>query len=136
MHTFGWKKNRSKDQPLQPKTAPEEGTACRGPTGKTSQSREDDAALRLILAFFVFVADFAIVVGLEENDLAQSFVRINLCGQRRGIADFESHEAFPLRLERRDIDDDAAARVRRLAHADSKDISRNAEILDGTRERE
>ena len=34
------------------------------------QSRQDDAALRLVLPFFVLVADFAVFVAHEEQHLA------------------------------------------------------------------
>ena len=37
--------------------------------------------------------------------------------------------AFPLRLQRRDVDDDATASIGRLTQADSKHISRDAEIF-------
>ena len=44
--------------------------------------------------------------------------------------------AFPLRLERSDVDDDAATRVGALAQAHHEGVARNAEILHGTRQRE
>src|SRR5438874_8167473 len=100
------------------------------------QPRQDDAALGLVLAFFVFVADFASVVGLEENYLAEPFVGINFCGQRSGVADFESDEAFPFRFERSDVDDDAATRVSGFADGDGEDVAGDAEIFDGARQRE
>ncbi len=90
----------------------------------------------MILALLIFVADFAIVVGLEEDDLAQSFICINLCRQRSGVADLESHETFPLRLERCDVDDDAAARVGGFTDADGQHVARNLEVLHGAGERE
>src|SRR5262245_49067984 len=82
------------------------------------QTRQDDASLRLILAVFIFVAEFAVFIGEEEDDLAKSFVGVNLRRQRRGIADFEGDKTFPLRLKRRDVDDDAAAGIGGLADAD------------------
>ena len=39
--------------------------------------------------------------------------------------------AFPLRLQRRDVDDDAAARVGALAQTDGQHVTRNTEVLDG-----
>ncbi|MNY11780.1 hypothetical protein D3C86_1448280 [compost metagenome] len=38
---------------------------------------------------------------------------------------------FPLRLKRRDVDDDAAARVGAFTQANGQYITRNAEIFDG-----
>ena len=43
---------------------------------------------------------------------------------------------FPLRLQRRDVDDDAATRVGALAQANGQYIARNAEVLDGAGKRE
>ena len=48
----------------------------------------------------------------------------------------EPSSAFPFRLQRRHVDDDAAARVGALAQADGQHAARNAEILDGARQRE
>src|SRR5450756_1229810 len=45
------------------------------------------------------------------------------------------HIAFPLRLERCDVDDDAAARISGLAQADGQYTAWDAEIFDGTRQR-
>src|SRR5262249_8365914 len=98
------------------------------------QARKHDAALRLIFALFVLVADFAVFVGLEENDLAQAFIGVDLRGQRSGVADFERDKSFPLRLERRDVDDDAATGISRFADADRQDVARNAEVFDRTSE--
>ena len=42
---------------------------------------------------------------------------------------------FPLGLERRDIDDDAAARIRRLAETHREYAARDSEILHRARER-
>lgn len=44
------------------------------------QPRQDDAALRLVLPFFVLVADFAIFVAHEEKHLAETFVGVDFCG--------------------------------------------------------
>ncbi len=44
--------------------------------------------------------------------------------------------AFPLRLQRGDVDDDAATRVGALAQADGQDVARDAEVLDGARQGE
>jgi hypothetical protein len=39
--------------------------------------------------------------------------------------------AFPLRLERGDVDDDAATGIGALAQADGQHVARNAEVFDG-----
>src|SRR6185312_13233512 len=69
--------------------------------------------LLLVLALLVGIAGLANVVrvGLEEEDLADPFVSVNLGGQGRGIADLQGDKAFPLRLERSHVGDDAAAGV-------------------------
>ena len=38
---------------------------------------------------------------------------------------------FPLRLERRDVDDDAATGVGAFTQADGQHVARNAEVFDG-----
>ena len=92
--------------------------------------------LRLVLAFFVFVGDFALLVGLEKDYLAETFVRVNLGWQRGCIADFEGDETFPFGLEWCDIYDDPAARICGFAKADGEHIARDAEIFDGAAQRE
>src|SRR5207249_8855166 len=104
-------------------------------TRGSSKPRQHDSALGLVFAFLVFVADFAGVARLEEDDLAEAFVGVNFCGQWSGVADFERDEAFPFGLEGRDVDDDSAARVRGLADADGEHIAWNAEVFDGSGER-
>ena len=86
--------------------------------------------------FAVGVADLADLVGLEEEDLAEAFVGIDARGQRRGVGDFEGDEAFPLGLERGDVDDDAAAGVGGFADADGEDVAGDFEVLDGAGEGE
>src|SRR5918993_2054056 len=44
--------------------------------------------------------------------------------------------ALPLGLERRYVDDDSAARVRRLSKADRQYVARNTKIFDGARQSE
>jgi hypothetical protein len=96
--------------------------------------RQHDAFLPLIFSVLVLVADLADLVGLEEQDLAEAFVGVDARGQRRGVGDLEGDEAFPLRLKRRDVDDDAAARVGRLADADGQHVARNLEVLHRARQ--
>ena len=52
-----------------------------------------------------------IFVAFEEQHLRDAFVRVDLRRQRRRVRELERHIAFPFRLERRDVDDDAAARI-------------------------
>src|SRR5215469_9640356 len=68
-----------------------------------SQARQHDSLLRLVFSLFIFVRNFAALVRLEENHLAQSLVRVNSCRQRRRVADFECDVPLPLRLERRHV---------------------------------
>src|ERR1700683_1899944 len=87
------------------------------------QLRQHDSLLRLVLAFAVGVAGFADLVGLEEKDLAQAFVGVDARRQRRGVRNLEGYEAFPLGLERGDVEDDAATSVGALAHADGQNVA-------------
>src|SRR4029077_15044941 len=100
------------------------------------QSRQDDAPLRLVLPFFVLVADFAVFVALKEEHLAEPLVGVNLRGQWRGVADFQRDEPFPLRLKRRYVHDDPPARIGGFPQADRQHVARNPEILDRTSQRE
>src|SRR5512147_199149 len=84
--------------------------ACR-PSGLGQR----DPALTLVLAAAVLVAGFADLVALEEQHLRAALAGVDLGRQRCGVAELQRHVAFPLRLERRDVDDDPAARVGALA---------------------
>ena len=97
---------------------------------------QDQARLVLVLAGFVGVADLAGLLRLEENHLGDAFVGINLRGQRRRVADLNGHPAAPLGLQRCDVDDDAAAGVGALAHADHQDVARDVEGLHSLAQRE
>src|ERR1700681_962802 len=100
------------------------------------ESRQHDALLRLVLPLFIFVGNFAFLVGLEKENLAQAFVRVYLCGERSVIADFKRNESLPLRLEGRYVHNDPAARVRRFPETDGQDVTRNAEIFNRPPQRE
>src|SRR3954470_8483136 len=107
-----------------------------GAPGRLLQLRKNYPLLVLILPFAIFVAGLAGLVGLEEEDLAESFVGVDLGGQGRGVRDLERNEAFPLGLERRDVHDDAAARIGALADADGQDVTGDLEVLHRPGERE
>src|SRR5215469_7977742 len=109
--------------------------AFRGPL-ITSQARQHNSLLRLVFSLFVFLRNFAALVRLEENHLAQSLIRVNSRRQRRRVADFQRDVPFPLRLERRHVHNDSAPRIRRFADANRQHLSRNPEIFHGLRERE
>ena len=61
-------------------------------TGKKAFSRlkfgKNDALLVLIFALAVGVADLAHLIGLEEEDLAESFVGVDTRRQGCGVGDF------------------------------------------------
>jgi cyanophycin synthetase len=90
----------------------------------------------LVLAAAVAVRGRADLVGLEEQHLRHAFVGVDLRRQRRGVGELQRHVAFPLRLQRRHVDDDAAARVGALAQAHGQHAARDAEVLHGARQRE
>ena len=97
--------------------------------------RQCDTVLTLIFAATIAVRRLANLVALEEQHLRAAFARVDLGGQRRGIREFKRHIAFPLGLERRHVDDDAATRVGALSQSDGHDVSGNAKVLDGAGKR-
>src|SRR5246127_1757675 len=100
-----------------------------------SDLRQRDALLTLVFSAAILVRGLAHLVGLEEDHLRHAFVGVDLRRQRGRIREFEGDEAFPLRLERRHVHDDAAARIRRFAERDREHAARDAEILDRARKR-
>jgi hypothetical protein len=103
---------------------------------RSSGLRQRDAALTLVLAAAVLVGRLADFVALEEQHLGAALASVDLGGQWRGVAELQRHVAFPLGLERRHVDDDAAARIGALAQADGEHVARDAEVLDRARQRE
>src|SRR5438477_408317 len=91
----------------------------------SSELRQRDPLLRLVLALLVFIAHLALVpfVRRHEQHLRDALVGVDLGGQGRRVRDLERHEPFPLRLERGDVGDDAAARVRALPDADRQHVA-------------
>src|SRR5579862_5691681 len=95
---------------------------------------QHDSLLRLIFPFTVGVAGFTDLVGLEKDNLAESFVGVDPCRKWGGIRDFQRDEAFPLRLEGRHVDDDAATGIGTFANADGQHAAGNLEVFDRTRQ--
>src|SRR5205807_8744773 len=91
--------------------------------------------LTLVFPFLVLVGDRRLFVAAKEENLGDPFVRVDLRGKGSGVRDFECDVPLPLGLEGRDVGDDAAARVRRLADRHGEYIARNAEVFDGARQR-
>ena len=87
------------------------------------------AGLTLVFTPPVFVARRANFVCFEEQHLRTALTSVDFRGQRGGVAEFQRHEPFPLRLKRRHVDNDAAARVGAFTQANRQQIARNAEIL-------
>src|SRR4029077_19903065 len=98
------------------------------------EPRQRNSGLRLILAFLVLIADLALVslIGREEQHLGNPLVGVDPRGERRRVRDLERDKPLPLGLERRDVRDDTTASVGALPHADRQDVTRNAEVFDGT----
>ena len=88
----------------------------------------------MVLAAPVFVADLAdiIRVALEKQHLRAAFARVDFGGQRRGVAEFQGDVAFPLRLKRGHVDNDAAARIGAFAQANGEHVARDAKVLERT----
>src|SRR5581483_1835265 len=85
----------------------------------TSDLRQRDALLALVLAAAILVRGFANLVGLEEDHLRDAFVGIDLRGQRRGVGELERDVAFPLGLEGRYVHYDPASRIRGIVYDDT-----------------
>ena len=100
-----------------------------------SQQWDRDPSLAHIFARAIGIARFADVIGQKEDDLGKPFVRVDLCWKWRCVGYFQSHMAFPFRFERRDVDDDPAAGVRRFSNADREDLAGDPEIFDATGQR-
>ena len=82
--------------------------------------RQCQSRLVLILALLVGITDFTEFLGSKEENLSNSFAGVNLCRQRSCVADLNGDSSTPFRLEQRDVHNDAAAGVCRLAHADRR----------------
>src|SRR5215831_8722918 len=102
------------------------------------QFRQRNPHLRLVFPLFVRITPLALIafIGSEEEHLRDAFIGVNASGQGSRVRDLERHVTFPLRLERRDVGDDAAAGVGALADADGEHVARNAEVLDRARQGE
>src|SRR5262249_33675166 len=98
--------------------------------------RQRDAVLALVLPLLVLVGHGWLLLPPEEQYLRDPFVGVNLGRQGRRVRDLERHETFPLGLERRDVRNDPAPRVGRLANGDGEDVARDSEILHRPGERE
>ena len=79
---------------------------------------------------------FTLLVRLEEEHLRHAFVGVDLRRKVGGVGEFQGHLSFPLRLQRGDVDDDTAAGIGAFAQTDGQHVTRDAEILDGARQRE
>jgi hypothetical protein len=84
----------------------------------SSHLGQRNSHLPLILSAAIFIRRFTDLIALEEQHLRHTFIGINFRGQWSGIGKFQCHITFPLRLERRDIDDDTATRISGFAEAD------------------
>ena len=83
-------------------------------------SAASGAALTHIFTGLAGIADLARLVALQEQKLADALMRVDARRQRRGVADFDRHLAFPLGLQRGDVHDDATAGVSGLAQTDDQ----------------
>ena len=87
--------------------------------------------MALVFAAAVLVGDVAVVVGLEEEDLADAFVDVDADGEVGEVAEFDDEAALPAGFEGRGVDEEARPGVGGLAHADAGDVAGHAEGLDG-----
>src|SRR5207302_2812253 len=101
---------------------------------RTLQLRQYDSLLCLVFSLTVRIAGLADFVRLEENNLTQTFVGIDTCRQGGAVGNFQGHEAFPLRLKRGHVDNDAATGIGALAYADGQYAAGNLEVFHGPRQ--
>ena len=101
-----------------------------------SGDRQRDPGLPLVFAVAVFVRRLARLVGLEKQQLRDTLVGVDPGRQRRRVRELQRDVPLPLRLQRRHVDDDAAAGVGGLADAHRQHRARDAKILDRARQRE
>src|SRR3990172_10108020 len=73
--------------------------------------RQGNFRLSHVFPFAVCIGNLTLLCRLIKKDLGDPFVGINFRWQRCGIGNFKRHKTFPLRFERRDIDNDAAAGI-------------------------
>lgn len=66
--------------------------------------------------------------------MGHAFACIDFGRQGGGVGKLKRNVAFPLRLERGNVNDDAAACVGGFAQADGQDVARDAEIFDCARQ--
>src|SRR2546425_11517850 len=75
------------------------------------------------LSFFFFFFNDTATTEIYTLSLHDALpICIDLRREGRRVGDLERHEALPLRLERRDVGDDAAAGVGALADADRQHV--------------
>lgn len=97
---------------------------------------QGNAGLPHVFAFSVFIGSFAHFVALEEEHLRYAFSSVDFGRQRRGVGEFERYIAFPFRLERGHVHDDAAAGISGFAQAHGEHVAWDAEIFHRARQRE
>ena len=99
-------------------------------------SGQRDTPLTLILTAPICIAGLTDLVGFKEQHLCNTLVGVDLRRQGRGVGKLQRNVALPLGLEWGHIYDDAAPRIGRFAQADGQHITRDAEVLHRTGERE
>ena len=97
---------------------------------------QGNAGLPHVFAFAVFVGGFAYFVALEEEHLSHAFASVDFGGQGGSVGKFQRYIAFPFRLERGHVHDDAAARIGGFAQTHGEHVARDAEIFHRACQRE
>src|ERR1044071_345584 len=97
---------------------------------KALQARVGEAGLDLVFAAAVFVGDVAVLVGFEEDDLADALADVDAQGEVGEVAELDDEAPRPAGFERRRVEHQPGARVGRFAHADARDVAGQAEGLD------
>src|SRR5690606_28209708 len=106
------------------------------PSGTGSGTRQGHTPLPLIFATTITIRGFANIIPTQEQHLGTTLAGVDLGRQRRGVGELQCNVALPLGLQRRHVDDDAAAGIGAFAEADREHLARNAKVLHRPRQRE
>src|SRR5205823_5820461 len=91
--------------------------------------RQRQPLLVLVLPLLISITGLAHFVTAQEQNLSNAFVGVDLRGQWGRVADLERDLAAPFRLQRRHVDDDAAAGISTLANADGDYVAGDFQVL-------
>src|SRR5262245_43188821 len=95
-----------------------------------SDFRGLDPTLPLVLSLSVRVGCVTLGFSTQEYDLRDALPGVDREARARSVHERDRDEPFPFGLERRDVDDEAAASVGRLAIAEGEHVARNTKVFE------